>query len=758
MIGDTNTEQLVDFPTRKQNTLELLLTNNPSFVTSIEDTTGISDHDRIVIADIICHPRRNRPIKRTIHLWNRANIPDMKESLKSDINDFCQRYNCDTQINELWNSFTKLTETAMSKIPTKETSTRYHIPWINRECKRTSRRQKRAYRKAKRTNAESDWQRFQSLRKKNKKAFHRAYNTHISETIESDNPKRFYQYIKSKRQDSIGVSTLKVNGKTIIDDGQKAEVLNHQYCSVFSKPDGQKPPVPNRIESDMQEFTISTEGISKLIRSLKPFKATGPDGIKAKFLIEFVDELSPALKLIFTASLAQGEVPKGWKHALIVPAYKGGGKCRSSPENYRPISLTSIVCKLMEHILYSKIMSHLSNHKVLSDYQHGFREKRSCETQLLLTTNDFANVLNDGGQIDSILLDFSKAFDKVDHEKLCHKLDHYGIRGIHLQWITSFLSDRTQQVIVNGKSSSFAPVKSGVPQGTVLGPLLFLVYINDLPLNVNSKVRLFADDAYLYRTITSKEDIITLQNDLDSLQTWEALWSMEFHPNKCKLLRVTNKTKPILADYHIHNENLECVENAKYLGVIINKRLKWNTHIDMVCKKATQTRNFLQRNLRGCSREIKSKAYKTYINPVLNYSSTVWNPNGEGNQGLRDQLEMVQRKSARFVYADWRRDSSPSKMMNQLGWKSLEVQRNNRNLIMMHNIIHKTVAIPESFLPNQTRYSTNCIRFHQIHGRVLSYRNSFVPVTIKLWNSLPSEFTNITELSAFKLKLEKYTG
>ena len=160
MMGDTNIEQLVDFPTRRENTLELLLTNNPSFVTSIEDTTGISDHDRIVIADIICHPRRNQPVKRTIHLWNRANIPDIKESLKSDINDFCQQHNCDTPINELWNSFKNLTETAMSKIPTKETSTRYHVPWINRECKRTSRRQKRAYRKAKRTNAEADWQRF----------------------------------------------------------------------------------------------------------------------------------------------------------------------------------------------------------------------------------------------------------------------------------------------------------------------------------------------------------------------------------------------------------------------------------------------------------------------------------------------------------------------------------------------------------------------------------------------------------------------
>ena len=313
----------------------------------------------------------------------------------------------------LWDEFTNITESVVSKVPTKESSQRYHVPWINRECKRTSRRQKRAYKKAKRTNTESDWVRFRSLRKKNKKACQKAYDSYINDSIMNDNPKKFYKFIKSKRQDSVGVPTLKVNNKVIIDDQKKAEVLNNQYCSVFSNPDGKTHPIPNRVINQMSEFTISTEGIKKLIRSLRPHKATGPDTIKARFLIEFVDEVSPALKLIFEASLKQSELPTAWKHALIVPAYKGNGKCRSDPESYRPISLTSIVCKLLEHILYSKIMSHLTENEVLSEFQHGFREKRSGESQLLLTVNDFSKALNNGEQIDSILLDFSKAFDKT---------------------------------------------------------------------------------------------------------------------------------------------------------------------------------------------------------------------------------------------------------------------------------------------------------------------------------------------------------
>ena len=308
------------------------------------------------------------------------------------------------------------------------------------------------------------------------------------------------------------------------------------------------------------------------------------------------------------------------------------------------------------------------------------------------------------------------------------------------------------QVTVNDKSSTSAPVKSGVPQGTVLGPLLFLVYINDLPSCVQSKIRLFADDAYLYRVIGSPIDSEILQSDLDELQKWEKQWSMEFHPDKCKVLRVTNKTKPSKGDYTIHNHPLELVDEAKYLGVIIQKRLKWNAHVAMTCKKATQSRIFLQRNLRGCSRSVKDKAYKTYVKPILSYASTVWSPVGDGNQGLRNQLEMVQRKASRFVFADWHWQSSPTYMMNKLNWLPLETQRMHSNLFMMHKIIHQNVAIPVSTLPKRSR---DAVRFQPVYGRVNAYKNLFVPTSIAWWNNLPNDIINETMFSTFKSKIEK---
>ena len=192
----------------------------------------------------------------------------------------------------------------------------------------------------------------------------------------------------------------------------------------------------------------------------------------------------------------------------------------------------------------------------------------------MITINDFAKALNDGQQIDSILLDFSKAFDKVDHRKLCLKLAHYGIQGKCHAWIKAFLSNRTQEVILNGKCSKKCNVTSGVPQGTVLGPLLFLVYINDMPSVISSLLRLFADDSYLYRIIKSIQDSQILQNDLNNLQSWEQNNSMEFHPQKCKVLTITNKIKPIETSYTIHHENLEKVESSKYLGVEIHKKIE----------------------------------------------------------------------------------------------------------------------------------------------------------------------------------------
>ena len=308
-----------------------------------------------------------------------------------------------------------------------------------------------------------------------------------------------YSYIKSKKHDNVSVAPLRSGGKYFIDDTKKADILNKQYCSVFSENDEEIPIIRNPTVDTMNDIIISEKGVLLLLQRIKSFKAAGPDGIKARFLFEFSEQIYPALTLVYNASRKQGNVPSHWRHALVVPAYKGNNKNRSSPESYRPISLTSIVCKTMEHILYSNIMSHLNNNNVLTDFQHGFREKRSCETQLLLTVNDFANNLNQGEQVDSILLDFSKAFDSIDHNILLKKLPYYHFTSSAIKLMSSYLTDRSQYVKLGDHRSTMRKISIGVSQGSVLGPILFLIFINH-PINSAPQLEyiLFADDTYIF--------------------------------------------------------------------------------------------------------------------------------------------------------------------------------------------------------------------------------------------------------------------
>ena len=259
------------------------------------------------------------------------------------------------------------------------------------------------------------------------------------------------------------------------------------------------------------------------------------------------------LQVIFQQSLDSGRVSKDWNTAYIFPLFKKGDTSLAS--NYRPISLTSI-CKVLEHIVTKNVVSHMDQYKLLYDLQHGFRSKRSYETQLVILIEGLMRNSLAGSQTDLVLLDFSKAFDKVSHQKLLLKLHSYGIRGPRLKWIQAFLSGRTQTVVLENERSDTVPVTSGVPQGSVLGPIHFLKYINDLPDRTRSKVRLFADDTAIYSAVSSLQDAQILQQDLDHLHEWELQWDMEFNTSKCVVIHVTRARTPIPSEYLLHGQIL----------------------------------------------------------------------------------------------------------------------------------------------------------------------------------------------------------
>ena len=400
-------------------------------------------------------------------------------------------------------------------------------------------------------------------------------------------------------------------------------LLNAQYTSVFqdedeaSIPDLGPSPYPS-----MPTIKVTENGVKKLLHKLNPKKAVGPDKVPTRILRDYADEVAPILQTIFQQSLDTGVVPDDWKKANVAAVFKKGNKQVAA--NYRPVSLTCVSCKVLEHIVFRSVMDHVDLHKILVFFQHGFRSKHSCETQLINTIEDLAKGLNDRHQLDLLILDFSKAFDLVAHRRLIKKLDFYGIRGQTLPWITNWITGCTQRVVVDGEYSDDSDVKSGVPQGTVLGPLVFILYINDISAHTSSSIRLFADDCVLYRVNTGVNDAVELQEDLTQMCAWAKSWHMVFNASKCSMLTITKKASPLKSDYTIGGQQVKHINHHPYLGVELAQDLSWNCHINQTVSKAQRTLNLLRRNLTDCSRTTKELAYKALVRPTLEYASCTW--------------------------------------------------------------------------------------------------------------------------------------
>lgn len=530
-------------------------------------------------------------------------------------------------------------------------------------------------------------------------------------------------------------------------------MFNETFCSVFTKENLDN--VPDKGKSPYQSMPyihVTLNGVIKCVKRLNSKKACGPDKMPILALQETVNEIAPVLQSIFQQSLNESKIPLDWKKANIVPIFKKGD--RTKPSNYRPVSLTAVVSKMLEHIVVAQIMDHLDRYNILHENQHGFRSRRSCESQLLLTTDDITKSINQGHQVDMGILDFAKAFDKVSHRRLSRKMAYYGIRGSTLKWVIEFLQGQNQQVVIDGETSEPAEVTSGVPQGTVLGPTLFLIYINDIAENINSNIRLFADDCVVYRQIDSLQDHLILQQDLNKLVDWSNTWQMEFNVDKCVVMNIgtlRNKTK---FEYKMNNQTLETVKHHPYLGVELTDNMKYNHHIDTITSKASRVLGFVKRNLKHCPKTVKERAYQTLVRPKLEYSSPIWNPQ---QVTQIKQIEQVQRNAARFVLnKPFNRQnlSSVTTMLQQLNWPTLEDCRKASDQILMYKVVNSLVAVPVTYHPLRSPRYVDSIRFITYHCRLNIYQHSFFPRTVTSWNQLPDSITNLQSLDSFKLAVQ----
>ena len=498
------------------------------------------------------------------------------------------------------------------------------------QIKRLIKKRKHRYDAWRKYGQQSDLAEYNQLKKEVSQALKRAHGEYVNNIFDNENgnsAKRLWGYVKSLKMDRVGIPSLIWENRLVTNAKQKAEVLSQQYKSVFTVEDRSSMPTKGHSNAEpMADINITTNGVEKLLNTLNPRKAVGPDQVSTWMLKNFSSQLAPVLKALFTQSLESGDVglPTDWKSANVSATFKKGE--RSTPSNYRPVSLTSVTCKMLEHIIASNIRQHLDDHNILSPAQHGFRKKHSCETQLLTTIEDLARGLDQREQIDCLVSDFSKAFDCVAHQRLLYKMDWYGIRGETNIWIRNWLTSRTQTVVVDGERSEEAEVISGVPQGTVLGPLLFILYINDIGENTSSTIRLFADDCLIYKNIKSQSDAATLQEDLDTMVSWSKKWQMSFNAKKCTLLCVARKRNVISHTYKMLGTNLEQMEHNPYLGVELSAGLEWKHHVKIVSGRAHRTLNFLQRNMYRCPTEVRKQAYISLIRPTLEYASTCWDP------------------------------------------------------------------------------------------------------------------------------------
>ena len=595
---------------------------------------------------------------------------------------------------------------------------------------------------------------YKNLAFKCKTAIRKFTEDYENRLVSNENIGAFYRYANKKFCFKSSVGPLQdENGAITSDPECKAMLLQRTFVNYYTADNGRLPTSVNKVSSQLSRVYFSSALVRRAIRRLKSKTKGGPDGIPPIFFINCCDELCYPLSLFFTYSFENSILPDIWLQSFITPIFKKGNA--ADPMNYRPISLTATMCKLMEVIIKDQLVRYLVTKGLINKHQHAFISNHSTATNLLECINDWLVFIKSPNRTDVVYIDFSKAFDTVVISKLLFKLECYGITGLLLRWIQFFLSNRMQCVVLDHCFSSFTDVTSGVPQGSVLGPILFLIYINDIDsvCSGNTHLQLFADDAKLYSGINIDVASVPLQQSLDKLCAWASDWQLTINISKCAVLSISTIAPVSVHSYFINgipipHQATSCVD----LGVTISHNLKFNDHINSIVSRARQRISILFRGFASRNNDILRRAFIVYIRPLVEYNSVVWNPRCIF---LTDLLESVQRHFTKRIPSI--SNCTYAERLARLDLETLELRRLRFDLIFYYKVFNNLSPFDPRILfceyhpPMSLRFNLPFIQ-KPAHMSNLALNTLFYRC-IDAWNFLPADIRQAQSLSEFKRRL-----
>lgn len=771
-IRDTYMYQHISEPTRyregnRPTIDDLVFSSEMNSITKIthQSSLGKSDHEAIT-CDIQTKPLTSNT-NRTSYAYDKGNYDQMRNMLNIDWETRLEGLSTQEAMNTIENLYNEAVEQCVPKNQYSRSQKPKPL-WLNKHAIRKCRKKHSSWIRYLNTKSGEDYSNYikdRNAANKEVRKSRRDFEVNIAKECKS-NAKGVWNYIKKQRKSGNTMPDLKrKDGSFTSNDGEAAETLNEQYFDTFTKEDTANiPDIESKpLETDpLRTFNLNRERVMKVIRNLKINKSPGIDRIHPRVLKEIAEIISCPITIIYKKSVAESELPRQWKDAEITPIYKKDAK--NLAKNYRPVSLTSVICKMLEKLIVEDIINHIKTNHLNCEEQHGFTMNKSTTTNLLEALNVITEAQMHGIPVDVLFLDYQKAFDTVPHERLIRQVESFGITDKALEWIRAFLSNRRQRVRVNDSISSWKPVVSGIPQGSILGPILFTLFVNDIPAQIQSIISMYADDTKLFSAILSDNPTNNLVSDLKLLEEWSEKFQMKFHPEKCHVMHIgtNNPRHEYTMSKDNQQHNLEKVSSEKDLGIILDDKLKFSEHINIKVNKANQIVGCIKHTFKHMNKEVFKLLYISMVRPHLEYASVIWSPHLKKHM---DAIERVQRRATKLVPEI--KHLSYNDRLRALDLPTLKFRRDRADLIETYSILTEKHILNTDcrchLCPDKRMFQKSLATTTRGHSMKLQLqkatgvRHHFLATrVVNNWNSLTETTVTQPTLKKFKTELHKH--